>query len=696
VVNDLKARYFDQAGRQIGVNETNDFIYGDLHKALRAQLLVELRANNVGGAIPIGNLPDHPAGADPTLTTDELAGLLGLKPGDVTGRTDADLREEMKLEAPLAVVGRPWRAGYFPLNKFSTLPLLIKAARAEQQSAGSDVRKRLMVVPYCHVSRLMVEQNGNEWRVTGVQTNLQADPIPVPPTGSVIAALGTIESTRLALESLEGKGVPQYNLIGKNLMAHLRSNLTIRVPRTSITGLGAAGKELQTSALFVKGRVDLGGGKKRYFHMQITATGLPQPGYGSEAELFQKVPDIDTIDAQSKADDQSVEITIRGIGEMDPVDLTNPAALHSRIDLTPGTDTDFGVRRAQVAIQTTPDDDAVWRAMDDTSNDVARAFAGGQPFFVQLPVGGEAAATAATNLETVLPYTPKSQGGRRDGLGTTHHEAGTLWMGDNPATSVTNSLGRFHAVENLYAAPPATVPTTGSPNPMLTGIALVRRLGDALVAPIAPDPGFTSLFDGTSASLAKWRMSTIQNQPGRDNPGSFLLANRTLEAHPGTDIGLFWHTDPTPVNFVLKLEWLRTAENDNSGVFVRFPNPGSKGYDNTAFVGVDFGFEIQIDQAAAPDGQAVHKTGAIYNFAGPTDPANLPVRPVGWWNQYEIRVQVQTYTVLLNGVQITQFTFAPGSDAAHPDRGLPIGDRFIGLQTHTGLVAFRNVQIKAI
>ena len=27
------------------------------------------------------------------------------------------------------------------------------------------------------------------------------------------------------------------------------------------------------------------------------------------------------------------------------------------------------------------------------------------------------------------------------GLGTTYHEAGTLWMGDNPAASVTNDLG---------------------------------------------------------------------------------------------------------------------------------------------------------------------------------------------------------------------------------------------------------------
>jgi hypothetical protein len=35
---ELHARYFADASRQIGVKETNDFIYGPLHTALRKQL----------------------------------------------------------------------------------------------------------------------------------------------------------------------------------------------------------------------------------------------------------------------------------------------------------------------------------------------------------------------------------------------------------------------------------------------------------------------------------------------------------------------------------------------------------------------------------------------------------------------------------------------------------------------------------
>ena len=129
---------------------------------------------------------------------------------------------------------------------------------------------------------------------------------------------------------------------------------------------------------------------------------------------------------------------------------------------------------------------------------------------------------------------------------------------------------------------------------------------------------------------------------------------------------------------------------------IRFPNPNSKGYNNTAFVGVDFGFEVQIDQLGQPDGLPVHKTAAIYSFAGAS---STPVKPLGEWNAYEITVQGQHYKVRLNGVDVTDFTFVAGSDAAHPDRGLPTTNaspRFIGLQTHTGRVAFRNVQIKAL
>ncbi len=658
--------YFRQASEQIGVTETNDFVFGKLHRALRQRLFDGIKANKVGGAIPLDS-PDLPLHLDGIPTS---------------------MREIAKLEAPLAVQGRAPRSGFFPLNKFSSVPLIIQAARtAAGESGGDDVKKRFMIVPDCHVIRLETEPTAAGSRVTTVLTS--KGPVPVPPGGHVVIATGTIESARLALISFPA--LPNVNLLGTNLIAHLRSNLTIRIPRSSLPP--SLGNELAASALFVKGQHIFADNSVGHFHLQITAAGLETPSADSEAELFKKNPDIDLFDRFRQATDTTVVITIRGIGEMQPQNPDSRVTLAAELD-------EYHVPRALVQMgdpknparpgesPQTAKDRQLWEAMDRAADDVAKVLADGRPYHVWLGNGGFAPAAANQAAVEILPFAA-----RQDGLGTTHHEAGTLWMGDTPATSVTDPDGRFHHVDNAYAVGPALHPSVGSPNPMLTGTALARRLADKLAhtAPFAADPGFTALFDGSNT--ARWRMSTIRNQPGRDDPGRFIVVDAGLEAVTGSDLGLFWHTDPVPADFVLRLEWRRWSDNDNSGVFLRFPDPATKGYNNTAFVAVDFGFEVQIDQLARDDGAGIHKTAAIYGLAAPSDPTNLPVNPPGQWNQFEIRVQGQVYDVSLNGVAVTHFV------NADPARGLPSAPgapSFIGLQTHTGRVGFRRIQIKAL
>lgn len=660
-VADLNARYFDESSRQIGVDATNDFIFGELHHGLRQRLFDTL--GTVGGVIPLADLPPSPLltpGADP-------AQLLGLT--STAGLTPGDLLNLLKLEAPLAVQARAPHAGFFPLNKFSTVPLLMKAARTAFFDAnGDDTTKEFMLLPDTHVRSLRTTQTASgTWRVTGVDTSNGF--IELGPGGVAVIALGTIESARLALVSFDGTGIPTLPRMGKNLLAHLRSNLVFRVPRAAIPGLAPTTNELQASALFVKGRATRPNGDLLgHFHLQITATGGGNT-VGAEDELFRKIPDIDFFDQLRTSTDTQVAIAIRGIGEIAPADFNDPAAHPSRVDLDPRTD-EHGIRRAFVTLTLTQRDNDLWDAMDATMTQVATLLANGQP-------------------QQLLQS-------NRDGLGTTHHETGTLWMGTDPTTSVTDDTGRFHHTENLYAVGPCLFPSIGSPNPMLTGIALARRTGDRILTPPAfvADASFEVLFDGVT--LGDWRMSTIRNQPGRDNPGTFLIRRGALEARPGTDLGLLWLGRPTPPRYVLRLEWMMTAPDDNSGVFVAFPHPEQQGYDNTAYVGVNFGFEIQIDELARPDNAPIHRTGAIYSFKGPTD-GPLVVHPVGEWNQYEITVDGADFTVALNGQVVNRFHFA--GDPQSPQRGLPSTPqqpRFIGLQTHTGYVLFRRIQWKAL
>lgn len=214
--------YYKEAAEFLGVVETNDFIHGELHESLRQQLKTAVDGGGIPGAIPLASLPDHAAvrfgaartsadvlerlGVPATNAAVALAGLSGVSGGSLDAEltalgpvvlagspvAGADLRHLLKLEAPLAVETRT-RSGYFPWNKFSSVPPLIFAARAAwNESLGDDAKRRLMVVPHCHVRKLVT----NNGRVTAVDTNL--GPVGVPPTGVIVIALGTIESARLA------------------------------------------------------------------------------------------------------------------------------------------------------------------------------------------------------------------------------------------------------------------------------------------------------------------------------------------------------------------------------------------------------------------------------------------------------------------------------------------------------------------
>jgi choline dehydrogenase-like flavoprotein len=670
VVADLNQRYFEEASRQIGVTETNDFIFGELHTALREVLFEGIVGDQVTEAVPLNELPLH---------------LEDVLPGD---------EDICKLEAPLAVQGRAPRAGYFPINKFSSAPLLIKAARAAQNECNNDdCHKRLMVVPHCHVTRMDLTADGS--RVKTVKTNLgdiDAE------NAVVVIALGTVESTRLALLSFGGVPGQIHPQIGRNFIAHLRSNLTIKIPREALRNYASLPRELATSALFVKGRHLFGDGTPGHFHIQITASGLGAAGSSSEAELWQKVPDIEAFEQLAGADDSHVVITLRAIGEMQP---DNPES-HITLDADPAQ-TDYGERRAYAMIaqpaptppagpsDQTKKDHELWGAMDAMCDELARVFANGRPFRVQVgnnwpevPVGG-----------TIPAFN------RRDGMGTTHHEAGTLRMGTSPANSVTDDKGKFHAVANAYAVGPALFPSVGSPNPMLTGIALARRIGDFIItpSPLPLEAGFEALFDGTKQTFQHWKSA---------GAGRFALQDGEIVALPGNDLGLLWYPHPLE-DFILRLQFRLSDINDNSGVFVRFRNPLlpvpdrtipglSYPYQNQAWVPVTTGFEVQIDEIARPDGLDQHRTGAFYEMplglnAGMQAYSRPSPLQADVWYDCEIQATGQSYSVSIAGQPTSTFvnidTYRGKPPSVDPQSG------FIGLQAHTGQVRFRNIRVQA-
>ena len=240
---------------------------------------------------------------------------------------------------------------------------------------------------------------------------------------------------------------------------------------------------------------------------------------------------------------------------------------------------------------------------------------------------------------------------------------------------------------------------------------LVRALVAAVAmtalwaAPAAADSkGYTFIFDGSAESFSHWTQA-----PG----GSFeLRPDGTIVSVGG--LGMLWYPAAQYADFSLKLQFReeRTdAGYSNSGVFARFPDLtgvpldqrpecGKVGAAQTsqAWVAIYCGQEIQIYDGPTGEPQ---KTGSIYNF----DPLNLAQAmptPKGEWNDYEIRVVGQHYTIIRNGVVINEFDNTPGKQSSRagdpPTDQRQFATGFIGLQNHgtSDRIAFRKVRVKAL
>ena len=413
----LTQRYIDVES-ETGVVPGTDFIFGELFHAL----------NSAVGAAAAG-LP----------SIDVAVGGNGVE------------------AAPLAVQGSAPESGLFSFDKYSSLPVLIEAIReAVYESGLHDPSRRLFLVPLAHAIKL--HSAGNVVHTLELDVAGERKFLPVGPQCAVILAASAIESTRIALHSFPSP------LMGRNLMAHVRSDFTVRIRRSALPPLPA---RVQTAALLVRGTTPAG-----RFHLQVTAS---THAAGSDEMLFRMIPDVDLLSAQLANQDANwITITLRGIGEMRGDRTTAiPNATTSWIDLSPYESDEFGVPRAYVQILLNAGDLQVWQAMDQTALALAQAIAGGAGNIEYLYDGGWQ--TQPFPLHRSFPEWHR-------GLGTTYHESGTLWMGDDPAASVTNSVGRFHHIHNAYACDQSLFPTVGSVNPALTGLTLVLQIAEQVAA----------------------------------------------------------------------------------------------------------------------------------------------------------------------------------------------------------------------
>src|SRR4029077_3509497 len=322
---------------------------------------------------------------------------------------------------PIAVLGRGPASGLFSLNKYSSLPLLISAIRdAIAEVGGDNARRRLFLVPRAQVVKL--HTSGGMVRCIEVFVNKQQRFLDIAPRCAVVLALGAIESTRIAMESFPTTPNAADEKMGRNLTVHMRSTTTAQIRRSALETPGRPLKEkLQTAALLVRGETSDG-----HFHLQVTAADDSEGD--SDSLLFRMIPDMDLLEKILDVQNADfVAVTFRGCAETKGIKdqpIGNPALRW--IDLSAFERDEFGFRRAFVNLAINAAEARLWNAMDAATIELARKLANDQNTAIRLISSS------------------------RDGLGTTYHESGTLWMGDDPAKSVTNANGRFHHVANAY------------------------------------------------------------------------------------------------------------------------------------------------------------------------------------------------------------------------------------------------------
>lgn len=141
-------------------------------------------------------------------------------------------------------------------------------------------------------------------------------------------------------------------------------------------------------------------------------------------------------------------------------------------------------------------------------------------------------------------------------------------------------------------------------------------------------------------------------------------------------------------DFRLVLEY-QVAEGANSGEYVHVPADVNHHRDRSSLPPA--GFEIQIldDHASRYAGLKDYQYSAsLYDIAGASPRVS---KPAGEWNKLEIECVGLHVSVIHNGVRVVD---------ARPERfpllALRNKQGYLGLQSHNGVVRFRNLQIECL
>lgn len=190
---------------------------------------------------------------------------------------------------------------------------------------------------------------------------------------------------------------------------------------------------------------------------------------------------------------------------------------------------------------------------------------------------------------------------------------------------------------------------------------------------LAAADAFVSLFDGKTTE--GWT-------PVAGKSGNWKVQDGLLVTQG--EGGGWLSTNGEYADFIVQLEY-RTRPGGNSGVFIRSPRSGDPAYT---------GMEIQLlddDDAQYKNLKPFQYTGSIY---GVVAAKRGHTKKPGEWNSIAIEAKGPKIKVTLNGTVIVDADLTDHADAAAQHPGIKRDRGYIGLQSHSDVVEFRNIKIK--
>ncbi len=154
--------------------------------------------------------------------------------------------------------------------------------------------------------------------------------------------------------------------------------------------------------------------------------------------------------------------------------------------------------------------------------------------------------------------------------------------------------------------------------------------------------------------------------------------------------GVLWYTPEKIGNATLRVVYKMSAENGNSGIFIRIPDKPATERD-----AIHKGIEVQIDDKD----DDWHCTGVLYSM---TKAKARPSKAAGEWNIMEITLDGLRTIVRLNGVAVTDYDgvspVPPKTKSYEPDRGPRPEYGYIGIQNHDerAILYFKEISVKSL